>query len=254
MRVVPNFVVQGGDPRNDQTGGPGYAIRDEINMQKYTRGAVGMALAAPDGGGSQYFVTHSPQPHLDGGYTIFARVFEGMGGVVDQVERGDRVDRIAIDERRIAEAIDFAPVERTPMPTEVGLTSPERLVSILPEYRERMVAYQPASEVVEMLASSLRDGDRIDVFLGTWCSDSLREMPRFMKILEQLESTYGVRVPARYVGVNRGRTQPADLVSGRNIEKVSTFIVLRGDRELGRVVETPQGALEDDLLRIVSAP
>ncbi|HEX9162501.1 MAG TPA: HEAT repeat domain-containing protein [Thermoanaerobaculia bacterium] len=99
MRVVPNFVIQGGDPRNDQNGGPGYAIRDEINLQKYTRGAVGMALSGPDTGGSQFFITHSPQPHLDGGYTIFGRVSAGMNAVVDQTERGDRVETITIDER-----------------------------------------------------------------------------------------------------------------------------------------------------------
>ncbi|HVS30901.1 MAG TPA: HEAT repeat domain-containing protein [Thermoanaerobaculia bacterium] len=96
MRVVPNFVIQGGDPRNDQSGGPGYAIRDEINLQKYTRGAVGMALSGPDTGGSQFFVTHSPQPHLNGGYTIFGRVTSGMSGVVDQTERGDRVETITV--------------------------------------------------------------------------------------------------------------------------------------------------------------
>jgi cyclophilin family peptidyl-prolyl cis-trans isomerase/HEAT repeat protein len=98
MRVVPNFVIQGGDPRNDMEGGPGYAIRDEINLQKYTRAAVGMALSGPDTGGSQFFITHSPQPHLDGGYTIFGRVTAGMTAVVDQTERGDRVETITIDE------------------------------------------------------------------------------------------------------------------------------------------------------------
>jgi cyclophilin family peptidyl-prolyl cis-trans isomerase/HEAT repeat protein len=98
MRVVPNFVIQGGDPRNDMNGGPGYAIRDEINLQKYTRGAVGMALSGPDTGGSQFFIAHSPQPHLDGGFTIFGRVYDGMNAVVDQTERGDRVLTIAIDE------------------------------------------------------------------------------------------------------------------------------------------------------------
>jgi cyclophilin family peptidyl-prolyl cis-trans isomerase/HEAT repeat protein len=97
MRVVPNFVIQGGDPRNDMNGGPGYAIRDEINLQKYTRGAVGMALSGPDTGGSQFFITHSPQPHLDGGYTIFARLTSGMTGVVDQIERGDVVETVTID-------------------------------------------------------------------------------------------------------------------------------------------------------------
>src|SRR5207253_9328433 len=97
MRVVPNFVIQGGDQRNDMNGGPGYAIRDEINLQKYTRGAVGMALSGPDTGGSQFFITHSPQPHLDGGYTIFGRVVAGMNEVVDQTERGDRVETITVD-------------------------------------------------------------------------------------------------------------------------------------------------------------
>ena len=97
MRVVPNFVIQGGDPRNDMNGGPGYAIRDEINLQKYTRGAVGMALSGPDTGGSQFFITHSPQPHLDGGYTIFARLTSGMTAVVDQIERGDVVETVTID-------------------------------------------------------------------------------------------------------------------------------------------------------------
>jgi len=97
MRVVPNFVIQGGDPRNDQEGGPGYAIRDEINLQKYTRGAVGMALSGPDTGGSQFFITHSPQPHLDAGYTIFGRVENGMSGVVDHTERGDRVESITVE-------------------------------------------------------------------------------------------------------------------------------------------------------------
>lgn len=96
MRVVPNFVIQGGDPRNDQSGGPGWAIRDEINMQRYTRGAVGMALSGPDTGGSQFFIVHSPQPHLDGGYTVFGRVIEGMSEVVDEIQRGDEVRTIRI--------------------------------------------------------------------------------------------------------------------------------------------------------------
>src|SRR5215471_3118806 len=62
-RVVPNFVVQDGDPRGDGSGGPGYTIRDELNDRPYLRGTVGMALSAPDTGGSQFFITQSPQPH-----------------------------------------------------------------------------------------------------------------------------------------------------------------------------------------------
>jgi cyclophilin family peptidyl-prolyl cis-trans isomerase/HEAT repeat protein len=80
-RVVPNFVIQDGDPRGDGSGGPGHAIRDEINRLRYLRGALGMALSGPDTGGSQFFITHSPQPHLDGGYTIFGRVLSGMEAV-----------------------------------------------------------------------------------------------------------------------------------------------------------------------------
>ena len=97
-RVVPNFVVQGGDPRGDGNGGPGYQIRCEINEVSYGRGAVGMALSGKDTGGSQWFVTHSPQPHLDGGYTVFGRVVEGMD-VVDRIVRGDRIRSVTINER-----------------------------------------------------------------------------------------------------------------------------------------------------------
>ncbi len=98
-RVVPNFVVQGGDPRGDGSGGPGYQIRCEINTVPYERGAVGMALSGKDTGGSQWFVTHSPQPHLDGGYTVFGRVAEGLE-VIDRVARGDRIRSVQILEGR----------------------------------------------------------------------------------------------------------------------------------------------------------
>ena len=83
-RVVPDFVIQDGDPRGDGEGGPGYTIRDEINQRPYLRGTVGMALAGEDTGGSQFFITHSPQPHLDGRYTVFGHVVSGMD-VVDRI-------------------------------------------------------------------------------------------------------------------------------------------------------------------------
>jgi cyclophilin family peptidyl-prolyl cis-trans isomerase/HEAT repeat protein len=94
-RVVPNFVIQDGDPRGDGNGGPGYQIRCEINQVLYDRAAVGMALSGKDTGGSQWFVTHSPQPHLDGGYTVFGRVVTGMD-VVDRIVRGDVIESITI--------------------------------------------------------------------------------------------------------------------------------------------------------------
>jgi HEAT repeat protein/cyclophilin family peptidyl-prolyl cis-trans isomerase len=94
-RVVANFVVQGGDPRGDGEGGPGYTIRDELNQEPYLRGTVGMALAWRDTGGSQFFITHSPQPHLDARYTVFGRVVSGME-VVDNLTQGDVMKRVRV--------------------------------------------------------------------------------------------------------------------------------------------------------------
>jgi len=95
-RVVPNFVMQDGDPRGDGNGGPGWSIRCEVNMVPFERGAVGMALSGKDTGGSQWFVTHSPQPHLDGGYTVFGRVNETGMKVVDRIVRGDKIVSVRI--------------------------------------------------------------------------------------------------------------------------------------------------------------
>ena len=94
-RIVPDFVVQDGDPRGDGEGGPGYTIRDEINMRPYLRGTLGMALDWEDTGGSQFFITHSPQPHLDGRYTVFGHVVAGMD-VVDRLIQGDVIRRVRI--------------------------------------------------------------------------------------------------------------------------------------------------------------
>ena len=94
-RVVPNFVMQDGDPRGDGEGGPGYTIRDELNDRPYLRGTVGMALAWRDTGGSQFFITHSPQPHLDGRYTVFGHVVNGMD-VVDRIQLGDVIQRVRV--------------------------------------------------------------------------------------------------------------------------------------------------------------
>jgi cyclophilin family peptidyl-prolyl cis-trans isomerase len=95
-RVVPNFVAQDGDPRGDGNGSPGWAIRDELNRRRYDRGAMGMALSGPDTGGSQYFLAHSPQPHLDGHYTVFGRVVAGWE-VLDRLVQGDRI--LSVDVR-----------------------------------------------------------------------------------------------------------------------------------------------------------
>jgi cyclophilin family peptidyl-prolyl cis-trans isomerase len=95
-RVVPDFVVQGGDPRGDGMGGPGWTIPDELGRRPYGEGTVGMALSGPDTGGSQWFVTLSPQPHLDGGYTVFGQVSQGMS-TFSQILPGDRIERVIIE-------------------------------------------------------------------------------------------------------------------------------------------------------------
>jgi cyclophilin family peptidyl-prolyl cis-trans isomerase/HEAT repeat protein len=250
MRVVPNFVIQGGDPRNDMSGGPGYAIRDEINLQKYTRGAVGMALSGPDTGGSQFFITHSPQPHLDGGYTIFGRVYDGMSGVVDQTERGDRVVTITIDEHPPVADISISNVS---LPLEVGPMTADRLLSRVPDYAQRKTDYTPDGTVLEMMKPYIHPGDHVEVYMGTWCADSQREVPKFLRILDDLRAQYGVELPVRFVALDRSKQQPAALIAGKHVEKVATFIYYRGDEELGRIVEKTQSPLfEDDLLTIVA--
>ncbi len=89
-RVVPNFVVQDGDPRGDGFGSPGGAIRDEINRNRYDAPMLGMALSGPDTGSSQWFINLSPQPHLDGTYTVFGRVV-GSFAALNHITQGDLI-------------------------------------------------------------------------------------------------------------------------------------------------------------------
>lgn len=97
-RVVPGFVVQGGDPKGDGTGGPGYTIRDEVNARKHLTGTVAMAkTAAPHSAGSQFYITLAPQPALDNRYTVFGQVVEGMA-VVMKIKRGDIMKKVTIIE------------------------------------------------------------------------------------------------------------------------------------------------------------
>jgi peptidylprolyl isomerase len=97
-RVVPNFVIQGGDPRGDGWGGPGYSIRSEFGMENYDAGMVGVASSGKDTEGCQFFVTHSRQPHLDGRYTIFGRIVSGME-VVDRIQVRDTIEGMAFGTR-----------------------------------------------------------------------------------------------------------------------------------------------------------
>jgi cyclophilin family peptidyl-prolyl cis-trans isomerase len=93
--VVPDFVVQDGDPRGDGDGGPGFTIRDELNERMYAPGTVGIALDWRDTGGSQFFITTSPQPRLDAAYTVVGRVTSGLD-VVSQIQAWDLITRVRV--------------------------------------------------------------------------------------------------------------------------------------------------------------
>ena len=97
-RVVPNFVVQGGCPKGDGTGGPGYTIPAEFNSKQHLRGTVAMARSQhPDSAGSQFYICYGPTPHLDRNYTVFGQVTSGMEHV-DKIKQGDKMKTVEIQE------------------------------------------------------------------------------------------------------------------------------------------------------------
>ncbi|HEY3098050.1 MAG TPA: peptidylprolyl isomerase [Methylomirabilota bacterium] len=97
-RVVPDFVVQGGCPKGNGTGGPGYTVPAEFNKNKHVRGSLAMARSQhPDSAGSQFYITYGAQPHLDNNYTVFGKVTSGMEHV-DGIRQGDRMTSITITE------------------------------------------------------------------------------------------------------------------------------------------------------------
>jgi peptidyl-prolyl cis-trans isomerase B (cyclophilin B) len=97
-RVVPDFVVQGGCPKGNGTGGPGYQIKAEFNKQKHLRGTLAMARSQdPDSAGSQFYICYGTTQHLDGQYTVFGRVVSGMEHV-DRIKQGDKMTSVTITE------------------------------------------------------------------------------------------------------------------------------------------------------------
>ena len=95
-RVIPNFMIQGGCPKGTGTGGPGYQIKCEINPNKHEAGSLSMAHAGRDTGGSQFFICHSPQPHLDGVHTVFGKTTDM--DVVNAIKGGDKIVSVTIQD------------------------------------------------------------------------------------------------------------------------------------------------------------
>jgi peptidyl-prolyl cis-trans isomerase B (cyclophilin B) len=102
-RVISNFMIQGGDPTGTGRGGPGYRFEDEVqdNPLEHETGVISMANAGPNTNGSQFFITHGPQPHLDGRHTVFGKVAnkESMN-VVNAIRQGDTIKRVTITEAK----------------------------------------------------------------------------------------------------------------------------------------------------------
>jgi len=98
-RVISNFMIQGGDPTGTGGGGPGYSFEDEVkdNPLTHERGVISMANAGPNTNGSQFFITHSPQPHLNGKHTVFGKVVSNQN-VVDSIRRGDKIEQVKMSE------------------------------------------------------------------------------------------------------------------------------------------------------------
>jgi peptidyl-prolyl cis-trans isomerase B (cyclophilin B) len=93
-RVISNFMIQGGCPKGDGTGGPGYSIKCEINPNKHLAGSLSMAHRGKNTGGSQFFICHSSQPHLDGVHTVFGRAQDMT--VVNAIRTGDKMNEVVI--------------------------------------------------------------------------------------------------------------------------------------------------------------
>jgi peptidyl-prolyl cis-trans isomerase B (cyclophilin B) len=98
-RVISNFMIQGGDPTGSGMGGPGYKFEDELrtNPLKHERCVISMANAGPNTNGSQFFITHAPQPHLNGKHTVFGKVTQGQT-VVDAIRQGDQMTKVTVVE------------------------------------------------------------------------------------------------------------------------------------------------------------
>ena len=96
-RVIPNFMIQGGDPTGSGSGGPGYRFEDEFDGNPHTHqtGSLSMANAGPNTNGSQFFICHGPQPHLDGKHTVFGKVTSGQD-IVDAIAQGDTMQKVSV--------------------------------------------------------------------------------------------------------------------------------------------------------------
>ncbi len=242
-RVVPNFVVQGGDPRGDGWGGPGFVLPDEVSLEPFDSWRVGIATSGPDTGGCQLFATLLPADHLTGRYTNLGEVVRGRD-VLQRLQVGDVI-------RRVTTATGAEPPP--PVPVLVGDLDWSALEA-LPGWKDEFDATVPGEEAVSLLREASGTYDVV-VVLGSWCSDSEREVPRLVKVLRAVG---GDRFRLRLLGVDRTLVVPdpafpRELLPGRKAERVPTIFVLDGSgQELGRIVETAELPLEELLVEFLA--
>ena len=129
-----------------------------------------------------------------------------------------------------------------------GWLTQQQICDKLQEYQLEKDRYQPDSKTIEKLKNSV-PGVQVIVFLGTWCSDSQREVPRFLKIMELIENS---GITFKLFGLDRSKRDFGGLAESYQIEFVPTFIVLHDEKEVGRIVETPSVNIEQDLLEILA--
>ena len=239
-RVEPDFVAQGGDPRGDGWGGPGFVMRDELTLAPYEAGSAGIALAGPDTGGSQLFVTLTPRPHLLGRYPHIGTLAAGLE-VARRLRVGDRLVRARVGEGPLPAYF----------PIWYGPLAPERLDRDIQGWREEREKYKPQEKWLTLLRTAkVRYG--LVVAMGTWCSDSHEQIPRLQATLLALgpQSPFD---PPRLLGLDRSKTIDPKVYSYGTVELVPTIVVTAGGSEVGRIVETPKsGNVEEDLVRILA--
>jgi len=242
-RVVPNFVVQGGDPRADGWGGAGFILPDEPAFRPFDRARVGVATSGPNTGGGQLFITLMPADHLVGHYTNVGEVTAGRE-VLRRLRVGDRI-------RRIEVFSDDEPPPPTPVLLgELAWADLEPLPGWMDEY----LAVEPDPASLDLLASAAGSYRMVTV-LGTWCADSRREVPRLARIVDDLAAPVFVH---ELIGVDRTRRiDDARLASAagvdRTVEKVATIFVFDADGvELGRIVETAEKPIAELLVEFIA--
>lgn len=144
--------------------------------------------------------------------------------------------------------------EKEKPPPVVGAMTPEGTLGLSPAWEEVYVLYKPDGESLSAIHAALEENRgriRAEVVLGTWCSDSRKQVPKYLKILDIVGRNL---LPTRIAGVDRSMKVTVGEFQARSVKRVPTFILYKGDEEIGRIIETPQGSMEEHLAAILKRP